>query len=475
MKSHGCFSLSLDIWTSGVSRTDYLGVILSYIDQNFQLNYRLIGLEVLQDPHTGAYICDQLMLVLEQFLSLKIGSIFSITRDNASNNDKCLLCFSHRYFNSAMLDFQNDIRCNAHILNLVAKAILDKLGVPARDILKRVKNIVIAMRGKKEIKQLFERSVRSQGSGNAVTIPLDSVTRWNSTLYMVRGTLRAREHLEFVKRSTKDASFQDDMLSATEWEVLVGIKDILEIFEIPSTNLQGQEYTTINEALLYMTHVYQSLQLQIHKCRTNEESLSDSLIPSIENGINKLCKYFPPVTNFEDLTKFKAYHLSIVLDPRAKLNHYLNGELLCFYPGIEVDIKYLLEREYKSLENELKEVSSDISEGEIEPEPKVNDLNLYNFKRKKNSEVDSYIIDPTIDRFASALDYWKVKQDVYPILSILARRYFAIPATSASVESTFSIARNIISYQRNRLLLLNAKKLMLLKSWGVNGEELEES
>ena len=138
--------------------------------------------------------------------------------------------------------------------------------------------------------------------------------------------------------------------------------------------------------------------------------------------------------------------------------------------------RYLLDQEYKSLENELKEVSSDISEGEIEPEPKVNDLNLYNFKRKKYSEVASYIIDPAIDRFASVLDYWKVKQDVYPILSILARRYLAIPATSASVESTFSIARNIISYQRNRLLPTNSKHLMLLKSWGVKGvEELEDS
>ncbi|PTB47264.1 hypothetical protein M431DRAFT_102764, partial [Trichoderma harzianum CBS 226.95] len=39
----------------------------------------------------------------------------------------------------------------------------------------------------------------------------------------------------------------------------------------------------------------------------------------------------------------------------------------------------------------------------------------------------------------------------FPILSILAKRYLAIPATSATIESVFSISNNIIIKARNRL------------------------
>ena len=48
---------------------------------------------------------------------------------------------------------------------------------------------------------------------------------------------------------------------------------------------------------------------------------------------------------------------------------------------------------------------------------------------------------------------------------MLARRYLAIPATSAAVERVFSIGSNVISKSRNRLLPDTVRKLMLLKSW----------
>jgi hypothetical protein len=42
IKSHGKFSLTFDIWTSN-TQTAYLGIINTYINSNFQLQYKLIG------------------------------------------------------------------------------------------------------------------------------------------------------------------------------------------------------------------------------------------------------------------------------------------------------------------------------------------------------------------------------------------------------------------------------------------------
>ena len=77
-----------------------------------------------------------------------------------------------------------------------------------------------------------------------------------------------------------------------------------------------------------------------------------------------------------------------------------------------------------------------------------------------------------------ALDYWKLNANTFPVLSIIAREYLAITATSAPSERIFSIAANIITKNRNRLAKDTFKMIILLKNWGVikdNEEDLLES
>ena len=74
------------------------------------------------------------------------------------------------------------------------------------------------------------------------------------------------------------------------------------------------------------------------------------------------------------------------------------------------------------------------------------------------------------------LDYWRLHQSKYQVLSLIARRYLAIPATSALIERTFSIGSNIISKSRNRLEPETVKRIVLLKSWKIKDlKELEDN
>ena len=58
----------------------------------------------------------------------------------------------------------------------------------------------------------------------------------------------------------------------------------------------------------------------------------------------------------------------------------------------------------------------------------------------------------------------------------MARRYLAIPATSASIERTFSIGSNVITKSRNRLEPDTVKRIVLLKSWKIKSlKELEDN
>ena len=61
------------------------------------------------------------------------------------------------------------------------------------------------------------------------------------------------------------------------------------------------------------------------------------------------------------------------------------------------------------------------------------------------------------------LEFWKTNSNKYPILAILARWFLAIPATSASIESTFSNSGLLITKSRSRLDPDTIKEQMLLK------------
>ena len=54
-------------------------------------------------------------------------------------------------------------------------------------------------------------------------------------------------------------------------------------------------------------------------------------------------------------------------------------------------------------------------------------------------------------RDAPILTWWKEHAAQFPYLSQLARRYLAMPATSASVERLFSVAGQIVTAKRARL------------------------
>ena len=57
----------------------------------------------------------------------------------------------------------------------------------------------------------------------------------------------------------------------------------------------------------------------------------------------------------------------------------------------------------------------------------------------------------------------------------MAKDYLSIMATSAPIESIFSIFGNIITKNRNSMKKKTAKRIILLKSWKVPEISIDES
>ncbi len=77
-----------------------------------------------------------------------------------------------------------------------------------------------------------------------------------------------------------------------------------------------------------------------------------------------------------------------------------------------------------------------------------------------------------IDEETDPLLWWQVHTKEYPIISNMAWDYLTIQATSVASEQAFSVAGNVISKTRNRLLPETARACLCMKSWITN--KLEE-
>jgi hypothetical protein len=115
-------TLSFDRWTANNNVLDLLGIVVYYLNSNYQRCAVVLGLRDTLGSHTGANIADHLLSVINDF---QIGhQIAFFIADNASNNDKALAVLSS-YLPSLKIDpVKQQLRCSSHIYNLMCKAIL---------------------------------------------------------------------------------------------------------------------------------------------------------------------------------------------------------------------------------------------------------------------------------------------------------------------------------------------------------------
>jgi len=80
------------------------------------------------------------------------------------------------------------------------------------------------------------------------------------------------------------------------------------------------------------------------------------------------------------------------------------------------------------------------------------------------TELNHYFEQPT-DEEVEPLFWWQAHSKEFPILSKMAQDYLTIQATSVASESAFSIAGNVITKTRNRLLPATSRACLCLKSY----------
>lgn len=80
------------------------------------------------------------------------------------------------------------------------------------------------------------------------------------------------------------------------------------------------------------------------------------------------------------------------------------------------------------------------------------------------TEVNLYFTEPAIGATENLLCWWKKNEMKFPLLARLARKYLAIPATSAPAERLFSVAGLVLEEKRTNLKPNKVDKILFLFS-----------
>ena len=80
-----------------------------------------------------------------------------------------------------------------------------------------------------------------------------------------------------------------------------------------------------------------------------------------------------------------------------------------------------------------------------------------------NKELAMYLNTPKAPTSIDVLEYWRINEHQFPLLSKVVKKYFCVQATSCSSERTFSTGGNIVTPKRNKLDPENVNLLVYLK------------
>ncbi|XP_057775002.1 zinc finger BED domain-containing protein RICESLEEPER 2-like [Salvia miltiorrhiza] len=459
LKDINKISLTTDIWKSKVQKISYMCVTGHFVDSQWQLQKRLLSFIPLPPPHGGVDIFDGLIKCTKDWgIEHKV---FTISVDNASNNDVAIRIAKETFSRSRKLPLEGQlfhVRCTAHILNLVVQDGL--LGI--KTIIEDVKNSVRFINQSESRLNKFSDVVNHLGIFVKRLI-IDCPTRWNSTYEMLLEAYRVRDAFPIFQQ--REPSYHC-CPAVDDWMKVKDVIDILEIFYEATHVISGVDYPTSNVYLAVIWRVK-------HVLNEKENHVDEFIRVMIKEMKKKFDKYWGSCN--------LLMTIGAILDPRFKMRlvdfafHKIYNEVDARANIMKVrDALYNLYFEYVEVDNAKSRkgttsercsatCTSSTSQGKLVPSGlSMFDeyLDTIEVNGPLKSELDIYLDegvvrsqdgDGAVASEFDALAWWKSQELKFKILSTLARDVLAIPISTVASEATFSAGSRVLDPYRSRL------------------------
>ena len=463
MNYNGRVHIGSDIWTDPWQIHSYMGITCHWIDDDWNIQKRIIAFRVFEDRHTAINIYRLIRQVLEEYCLVE--KVFSIGFDNAAANTASIedlekLCkptFGGEFFH---------VRCACHVLNLSVQEGLQTLNV----FLDPIKIAIQYLWRHPQIIKDWCRFCKQNGK-RPRRFSRDVPTRWNSTYELLNQSFEYKDLL-YAFISTNVPQLE---LLPQHWNICQRILDCLKVFNDATYTLSGVYYPTTHLFIIECVNI-----AGVFEEYEDDEQLG-ATIKAMKSKWLTYYKHIPFI-----------YLVASVFDPRTKLEgvkDFLTMYYGCLHIEIDLDInllKGMVSNSIVALYNDYYNrynatdigSSSQFSRVENESEGKMSrgyKMLMSRQKRQRGhtdiSEFDHYLsTNFETNSFASGTDFqilewWKEHSSQYRILSIIARQVLATPCSTVAVEQAFSAGGNILDDHRSRLSPQSVEAQACVDDW----------
>ncbi|KAI7792535.1 putative zinc finger BED domain-containing protein 4-like [Triplophysa rosa] len=457
-------SFTTDIWSSDVCPMSLLSLTAQWIYSSFDLQKAVLHAKQFRGSHTGESIAGATEKMLNTWKIAK-SKVHVVLRDNASNMIKAM---NHLGVPS--------LGCFAHTLQLIVnEGLLSQRSIPNRE--QRRTTLAVS----RKIVGHFKHSPLAYSRLEDIQLELnmqprrlqqDVRTRWNSTLYMI-------ESLIAQKRTLCAYTAEYDLpytLTANQWGLLEKTITVLAPFE---------ELTReVSSSFAFASDVIPSVIVlkRILTRQTETDEGIKSMKGTLLEAVNR---------RFRDVESEPLYSLATLLDPRYKDRYFTNEEISRHTKDALMSLtqaskmEEVLGRTISDASQPADGTSSELAASEpakktsrVEAASKNRLGNIFNEILEESTvecvppqstttnariEIQTYLIEPTIQRSDSPLLYWKVNKPRLPCLAATATKFLSAPSTSVESERLFSSASIIVDERRSSLSAEKAEMLIFLK------------
>ena len=457
MKLATDIAITHDGWTS-LNTESYYTTTVHFIDKNWCLQSAVLGTIKLAGSHTAQNIANELKNTQDHW-SLPVPTA---TSDNAANEQKAYEILGWNRFG-----------CYGHRINLVVK---NSLSLPeVSRVLGKARTLVAFFHKSSSMTSMLHEKQKLLFTDSKVghRLLIDVSTRWNSTLYMLQ---RLLEQAPVLMALANDASLPKQASSTLKnsvfnFEELTMVEHLVQIllpFEKATTIVCADQHPTMHKVLPIVTKLLRSTELS-----DDDSTVIKKIKQKMQAEMNKR-------TQSEDISLMACLlnpftkGLDFVSEERERAHALLRGlvsgvtlvkmeapddggnkpdvaplPLLPQFPGEEEDENNSVEDlSQPTAAKKMKSADTDDWLEDVVCTGESMDLG-----NASEHEIERYIgcqIEE-IDHNLTVLEWWKKNSAFFPRLSVLAKKFLAIPASSVSSERVFSLGGQIVSKKRCRL------------------------
>jgi hypothetical protein len=381
--------LAVDGWTN--VRKDSIINIMIYTPTPFFHT----SIDTETNRHTGEYLAEKISETMDEIGSEKFLGIIS---DNAANMKKCGKLLADKYETTTW------IGCLAHTLNLL---IADLLKMPeVHEVFKMVVDIVKCVLKSNIFCAEFKKIATDKLLN--VTLVLPVKTRWGSYSHCLENFLKSKEILQTMvinENNREMQKFKSELLEGNTWSIIEKQINLFKPIVKWIFKLEGDACT-------------------IHLVQRALEEVESILISDAAKQIFSDEHYSSVLQKFKERKQncLKPVHLAaVILDPKNQ-GTSLNSE------------------------EHLDGCSAILDIAECDAQTILIELSDY---KCRNGLFEKEFVWQTAQSI-EPIAWW---QSLYPncLLGKVALKILTVPATSASVERSFSTFSNIHTKKRNRL------------------------